>query len=181
MGLVEITGPIFLRKDKYMEEWRKSKQFPKYEASSEGRIRNSKTGRILKTQINDHGYERLTLRRDKKQHSASVHRIIADAFYDIDGSDLEVNHIDGNKLNNRIDNLEYCTRSANTLHALKMKLRTPPNQIGIKVVETGEVYNSVRECARSIDCDPATIRSRLRGYNKPYKGYHFERFCLNEE
>lgn len=164
-----------------MEEWRKSKQFPNYEGSSEGRIRNSKTGRILKTQINERGYERLTLRRDKKQYSTSVHQVIANAFYDIDDTGLEVNHIDGNKLNNRIDNLEYCTRSANTLHALKMNLRKPPNQIGIKVVETGEVYNSVRECARSIGCDPYTIRSRLRGYDRSYKGYHFERVSLDEE
>lgn len=163
------------------EEWRKLKDFSKYEGSSEGRIRNSKTGRILKTSLKEKRYEQVSLFKDKKSHTKSVHCLIADAFYDGDHTGLEVNHIDGNKLNNRIDNLEYCTRSANTLHALKMNLRKPPNQIGIKIVETGEVYNSVRECARSIGCDPYTIRTRLRGYDKPYKGYHFERVSLDDE
>lgn len=49
-----------------IEVWLPAKGFDNYEVSSKGRVRNVKTGRILKTQINDRGYEHLSLRKDKK-------------------------------------------------------------------------------------------------------------------
>ena len=159
-----------------MEKWIPAKQFSKYEVSNNGSVKNSKTGRILRTFPNARGYMQVCLRDDdRRQHTVSVHRLIADSFYDGNHSDLDVNHIDGDKQNNRIGNLEFCTRKENINHAFKTGLKEPSRQTKIKVVETGAVYKSIRECARSICGNQSQILRCLSGKEKSCKGYHFEK------
>lgn len=158
-----------------MERWMPSKELDGYELSSAGRIRNSKTGRIIKTNVNEHGYEQVCLRKDKRQVTRRVHRLIADAFYEGDHHGLDVNHIDGNKLNNNIDNLEFCTRGSNIRHAFDTGLKRPSRQIRVRVVETGDVYESIRACGRAIGCDQSMICQCLSGKMRSCNGYHFER------
>lgn len=158
-----------------MELWIIIREFPKYEVSNYGRIRNVKTGRILKTYINDRGYECVTLHKNRIQYVKRVHRLVADAFYDGNHSGLDVNHIDGNKLNNNLSNLEFCTRAENIQHAFRTGLKKPSRQIKIRVIETGEVFDSIRECARHMGLDPAQTGKVLAGKEKSCKGYHFEK------
>lgn len=159
-----------------MEKWIPAKGYSKYEVSNLGNIKNSKTGRVIKTSVNSRGYIQTCIRDDKKrQHTIQVHRLIADSFYDGDHSELDVNHIDGNKLNNRIGNLEFCTRQENIQHAFELGLRKPPRQTRIRVLETGKVYESIRECARDINGDPAAVRRCLLGIEGSCRGYHFEK------
>lgn len=73
--------------------------------------------RIKKTFVGNQGYERVELSKDGKNKKYSVHRLVANAFLDEINDNLEVNYIDGNKLNNCIKNLEWCTRSQNERHA----------------------------------------------------------------
>ncbi len=157
-----------------MEIWLPIEGFDNYEVSSNGRIRNVKTGRILKPIINSHGYCQVFLRRDNKQHQRAVHRLVADAFYDGVHSGLDVNHDDGNKTNNFVGNLEWCTRSENILHAFRTGLKEPSHRKRIRIIETGEVYNSIRECARAIRGDSSAIRRCLQGKENSCRGYHFE-------
>ncbi|NWA63019.1 HNH endonuclease [Pantoea sp. B9002] len=99
----------------------------------DGKVINTKTGRILKTNINSAGYERLTIKAgNKKVHSYRVHRLIAEQFIPNDDAlKNTVNHIDGNKLNNSIENLEWCSLEDNIRHAfssgLHPKTRKPGN------------------------------------------------------
>ena len=158
-----------------MELWLKIEEFPDYEISSNGRIRNIKTGRLLKTQRNTRGYMQVCLRNNKTQHNKRVHRLVADTFYDGHHKDLDVNHIDGNKLNNHISNLEFCTRSENINHAFQTGLKQPSRQIKIRVVETGETYDSIRECGRSLGCNQSDICKCLNGRQRTCNGYHFEK------
>lgn len=158
-----------------MEIWCTIKDFDNYQASNYGRIRNARTGRILKTTINQNGYECVTLRKNNMQYVRRVHRLVADAFYDGDHSDLDVNHIDGNKLNNNLSNLEFCTRAENIQHAFRTGLKKPSRQIKIRIVETGEVFDSIRECARHIGGNQAQIGRVLAGKENICKGYHFEK------
>jgi hypothetical protein len=107
-----------------------------YEASNFGRIRRSANdkrrksitpGHILKQQINKrNGYLIVTARPEiNKQVNIRVHRIIAEAFYGKCPEGFVVNHKDGNKENNCIENLEYVTPAQNNQHALDNKLRKP--------------------------------------------------------
>jgi len=102
-----------------------------YEISSFGRVRSkhrlrhratSKDG-IMKTFINRNGYECLRLSIDGVKHTVTVHKLVSVAFIKIE-NDLEtdINHIDGNKANNHVENLERCTRSENLKHAYDIGL-----------------------------------------------------------
>ena len=158
-----------------MELWLPVKGFPRYEVSSEGRIRNVKTGRIMKLQDNTRGYKQVCLRDESGQHIQRVHRVVADAFYDGDHTGRDVNHIDGNKSNNAVSNLEFCTRSENINHAFQTGLKRPSRQMRIRIIETGVAYDSIRECARAIGGNQSAICKCLTGKEKSCKGYHFEK------
>lgn len=118
-----------------MEKWLPISGFEGfYEVSSLGNVRSlDRTvprvdgsmcpikGQILKLYLAPNGYEVVHLSRENKRTAFSVHRLVTLAFLgECDGAD--VNHRDGNKLNNRLDNLEWCTRSENMRHAYRTGL-----------------------------------------------------------
>ena len=98
-----------------------------YEASNEGKIRRisvvfrgRKPPYILKPLNHGHGYHLVCLHKDDKQRAFLIHRLVMAAFHG--KSELHVNHKDGNKKNNRLENLEYCTQKQNGEHAAKNDL-----------------------------------------------------------
>lgn len=110
------------------EHWIEVKGYSDYEVSNFGRVRNKKTGKILSQSLNRKGgYNRVSLNGEHKY----VHRVVADSFYEGDHSKMDVNHIDGNKNNNDLRNLEWCTRKENIRHAFDTGLKFPST---IKVV-----------------------------------------------
>ena len=96
--------------DNMEEMW---KDFYNYQVSNYGQVRNSKTGRLLKLQLNEKGYLRVALRIDGKTKWYRVSRLVASLFIPNPDNLPEVNHKDENKLNNRADNLEWCNRIYN--------------------------------------------------------------------
>lgn len=157
-----------------MERWLPVKGFSNYEVSSNGKIRNVKTGRILKTTINDRGYEQVCLHEKNVQSAKRVHRLVADAFFDGDHTGRDVNHIDGNKTNNFIGNLEWCSRKENIAHAYQTGLKEEPTRVKVRVVETGVIYDSLSDCSKALGADRCQIHRCLTGKEKTCKGYHFE-------
>lgn len=152
--------------------------FPNYEVSNCGKVRNTKTLRVLKPK-SGHEYARVTLYNKNGAFDKSIHRLVAETFM-LDDYDetLDVNHKDGFKYNSDVNNLEWCTRSENLRHAFRTGLKKPsgPNGVQkIRIVETGDVYNSIRACARSINGSQAHISRCLNGERETHKGYHFER------
>ena len=103
------------------EYWRAVDRFPKYEVSTDGRIRTAKTGTIKKTQIDKNGYVRTGLTKDGKTSTVSVHIIVASAFCEKEEKDTQVDHIDHNRANNNYSNLRWVTRSENNRNALIRK------------------------------------------------------------
>lgn len=92
----------------------------KYEASDSGHIRNKKTKRVLKEFKGKDGY----LRTQFDGKSQTVHRVIAKVFVKkVEGKDF-INHIDGDKTNNKANNLEWCTRNENMKHAYAHGLKS---------------------------------------------------------
>lgn len=115
-----------------IEKWKQIPNLP-YEISSLGKIRNLQ-GKILKTYIQNSGYEQIKINYQGLHIHKSIHRLVAEAFIPNPLNKEYVNHIDGNKLNNAVDNLEWCTNSENILHARKTGLN-PYNKptLGLKL------------------------------------------------
>lgn len=103
------------------EEWRKIKGYELYEVSNFGRVRsNQKTECvILKTSLK-RGYCGVTIYNEKGKIQISVHRLVAEAFIPNPENKPQVNHKDGNKQNNTVENLEWVTQSENALHAYRI-------------------------------------------------------------
>lgn len=104
-----------------------------YSISSAGRLRRNSyidsrnrfvPEKIIRCTVGKTGYRVYNFMIDGKSKQIKIHRIVAMAFLDNPNGDEVVNHIDGNKLNNNIANLEWCTQAHNNIHALKTGLRT---------------------------------------------------------
>lgn len=109
-------------------KWRKIPGFSRYEASETGLLRstnykNSSKTKVLKPAVNPRGYPQTMLQNDRGQYkSKPVHYFVTLAFFGPRKKGLTVDHIDGNKQNNHISNLEYVTRSENCKRAVKVGL-----------------------------------------------------------
>ena len=114
-----------------MEIWKDIQGFEGlYQISSYGNVKSlsRKAGtaflreKFLTKKMTKDGYEFVCLSKDSKQYTFRVHRLVATTFI-VGDSGLTVNHKDGNKLNNHVENLEWCDRSEQLKHAYKMGLR----------------------------------------------------------
>ena len=157
-----------------MEIWKPLRNFPSYNGSSEGRIMNIKTQRIMKAFINEKGYVQVCLRKNNKQYTVRVAQVIADTFLG-EHPGMDVTYKNGNRSDVSADNLEWCTRQEVIQRAFERGTKIPSRQIPIRVIETGETYDSIRACARDIGCHQTDICKYLRGELRHVKGYHFER------
>lgn len=109
-----------------METWKDIEGYEeKYQISDIGRIKNKINNRFLKPRVGTYGYYKVNLYKNKKVKTIEIHRLVAESFIENSESKNEVNHIDGNKLNNNITNLEWVTHKENIGHAWKTKLFEP--------------------------------------------------------
>lgn len=113
------------------EIWKIPINFSRYSCSNYGRIKsinykNTSTQQLIKQSISGGYYKSVYVNDDGKYCSINSHRLICLAFnYIDDWQQMQVNHKDGNKLNNNIDNLEWCTFEENIRHCVENKLQTP--------------------------------------------------------
>lgn len=163
------------RSDTFDAEWRVHEKYPNYRVSADGKIvQNIRTGRVLKQCDNNKGYPTVNLYNDGERTTYSVHRLVAELYSDGASPDLTVNHEDGNKHNNHPDNLTWVSYSENERHAHRTGLKHGPKRRPVRVVESGEVFPSVRACARAICGSDTNILRCLDGTYQSHHGLTFE-------
>jgi len=97
--------------------WRKVPGYPNYQVSQDGQVRSLTRNKLLAQAKNKRGYRLVNLYRDGRPRNFLVHRLVASAFIAVIPEGWEVNHKDGDKNNNAVDNLEIVTPEQNRLHA----------------------------------------------------------------
>lgn len=156
------------------EQWYDVEGYPNYRTTDYGVVQNKRTGRILKHCDNNSGYPTVNLYNNGNRTTKGIHRLVAEMFVDGYDDGLEVNHKDGDKHNNYKDNLEWVTRGANESHAYETGLKYGPKHRPVRIKETGEVFPSIKDCARAIDGNDTNIRQCLHGYSKSHLGLTYE-------
>lgn len=159
-----------------VEQWKTVLGLEKYEISSYGRVRNSTNGRILRGSINSRGYRRYDLSIDGERIVRCGHVLVANAFIPkCDGKHL-VNHKDGDRLNNHVSNLEWCTHSENIIHGIYVlgHSTTQNKRRRVRCVETGVVYDSILAAAHINNIPDSNIVNCCKGVRKTAKGFHWE-------
>lgn len=108
------------------EIWRPVSVPYAYEVSDHGRVRRSGAEHVLKGTPGNHGYPCVRLSRKSQVREHLIHRLVFEAFVGPIPEKMTINHIDGIKTNNRVENLELATKAANNAHALRLGLNAPP-------------------------------------------------------
>lgn len=156
-----------------MEIWKPLKNFPSYNGSSEGRIMNIRTRKIMKTSVDGRGYVKVCLRKNNQQYTVRVARVLAETFLgEHPGMDVAYKNRDRSDVS--IDNLEWRTRKDIARESFDNGRRHAPRSTAIRVIETGKEYETVTECAKDTCCDRSEIFKYLAGQRSHVKGYHFE-------
>ena len=162
-----------------VETFVKIEGFEKYEVSNLGKVRNIKSGRMLKPHLNHNGYLKHHLYRHDKQKELFLHRIIATAFIDNPGKKPQVNHIDENKLNNDLSNLEWCTGRENLAHGTRTK--RVAEKLSKKVIQLDlndsvlNEFESMGQAERETGVPIGNISRCCNGKRKSAGGYKWRR------
>ncbi len=153
-----------------VETFVKIEGFENYEVSNLGKVRNIKSGIVLKPWVTKDGYLRHCLYKHNKQKKLLLHRIIATAFIDNPEGKPQINHIDENKLNNDLSNLEWCTERENAIHGTRIKRVV--EKLSIKVIQLDlndnviNEFESMRQAERETGIDATSISACCSGKRK---------------
>ena len=168
------------------EKWTNIEEFENYEVSNLGRVKNKKTGRILKA-CNHGGYFVVGLSKTKVK-TMQLHRLVAKAFISNPESKPHVNHIDKNPLNNNVNNLEWNTALENNIHKCKGLIQTTnqnkciyriDKDTNIKLqkyvsIESAGIWLYENNLAKNVHSGKTNISNSIRGIYKSSFGFRWE-------
>ena len=136
-----------------------------YAVTSCGKIWSYRSKKFLKPFADKNGYLKVGLYKDNKKKNFLIHRLVALAYIPNPDGLETVDHIDGNKEHNYINNLQWMTQKDNAIKGNSKKIRC---------VETGKIFDSARIAAKEMSLNNSTISSVCNGKRKTAGGYHFE-------
>lgn len=138
-------------------------------------------GKRIKNQISNSGYYRTKLCKNQTRKMFSVHRLVAEVFIPNPENKPQVNHIDGNRLNNHVENLEWATMSENVLHAYETGLNyglrgdlSPHKRAVLQYDKNGNFvkrWSCAAEAARNLNCHRQGIYISCKQKGRICKGY----------
>ena len=147
-------------------------------------------GRILLASDDMHGYDHVSLSKGSSVKKKKIYRLVAETFIENPDKLKVVNHIDGNKSNNCVSNLEWCSSAVNNKHAWETGLKKSSNKQKEKASmfiklgknkkrhiickETGVVFDSIRKAEKEMNINHSRICTVLSGKQESVKGFHFE-------
>lgn len=171
--MCEIVKEGLFMKEVFME----IKDYPIYSVSNKGNVKNNYTEQMLKPFFDKDGYPMVKISNSQSRKTFRVHRLVALHFIENEYNKPQVNHIDGNKVNNNVENLEWVTQEENYLHALKaglMRRRSVP--VTAICISTGEkfYFESSSDCAKYLDSPKGSVSAVLNKKRNSLKGYLIE-------
>lgn len=166
------------------EEWRDIEGYEgRYQVSNLGNVKslnwhNEGYEKLMIPQLDRKGYLRLILRRDNKGHPNKVHRLVAKAFIDNPNNLPQVNHINEDKTDNRVDNLEWTDNITNCNYGSRRE-RLSKSHKGISsgdkpcmIVEDNLVFKNQAEAAKYLKVSKSSVSDAYLGITKTCKGKH---------
>ena len=145
-----------------------------YSITSCGKVWSYKSKKFLKPIVEKNGYSRVNLYKEGKLKKFYIHRLVAEAYIENPDNLPQVNHVDGDKSHNWLNNLEYCTGSQNTRHAIDTGLRAKRGKTKrIHDQTTGIIYANCSEAARAVGGNRARVWEVCNKKRKTYKGHIF--------
>ena len=147
-----------------------------YEVSTEGRVRSLNhygikgKVQVMKPQPHTRGYLQVGLRKNGKYKTFTIHSLVAYTFIPNPNGLPEINHINENKHDNRVENLEWCDREQNILHGTWVE----KHSIKVRCVETGQTFISASEAGRKTGLQASKITGCCRGRCKTCGKYHWQ-------
>ena len=147
--------------------------FEDYTININGKIFSKRTNIFLKTRIDKDGYTMVVLSKKGIKKNISIHRLLAMSFIPNPENKPQVNHINGVKSDNRLDNLEWVTASENIVHAWTIGLSDKCRKIlstihnrSIINMENNVFYGSIKEASEKENINYSTLKAMLNGQNK---------------
>lgn len=146
-----------------------------YKVSNMGDIFGFKRNKILTPCNGKDGYKILKLCKNGNIKTVYIHRVVASAFLENTNDEMQVNHINGIKTDNRASNLEYCTLHQNLIHSYKLGLKKiyPVAKLDSSTLQIIDIYDSKSKCAKSHNCSISEITLACRK-NKVFKGFRWK-------
>lgn len=159
-----------------------------YQVSNKGKIRSIKNNKIKELkpykEIKRCGYLSVYLRLPGQKFTKKVHRLVAEAFIPNPNGFPEVNHIDENKENNCVENLEWCTGEYNLCYGTRLKRISESNKMKVAQYSLNgkllEIFNSQGEAAEKTNSTQGGISDCIRGRIKTHNGYIWKKYVKND-
>lgn len=160
-----------------MIKWMKLNDFTTYSVSNSGTVRNDKTGKILKPMLSTSGYLYVHFVKKRKKYTKYIHRLVCQAFLGEKLDTMQVDHINGDKKDNRLSNLRWVTVSQNyKAYGYEQRVKARFREVVATYIDGTEiVFVSRKDTAKYFNCSSSKIKYGHLFVRSDKKGWVFNK------